>query len=79
VRTTVSFAFRTANAGAADSVRWYCKSGKHAEPTILRHVDFIVTDLFTQCVPSLSNSSALIVTLAGCAPKSSCAICATLR
>ncbi|EJD45809.1 3-hydroxyanthranilic acid dioxygenase [Auricularia subglabra TFB-10046 SS5] len=38
-----------------DRLRWYCRSGKHDEPTIIREEVFHVTDLGTQLKPLIRN------------------------
>ncbi|KAI0079132.1 3-hydroxyanthranilic acid dioxygenase [Panus rudis PR-1116 ss-1] len=40
---------------ATDHLRWYCKSGKHEKPTIIREESFHVTDLGTQLKPLIQN------------------------
>ena len=39
----------------ADRLRWYCKSGAHAAPTIIREDAFHCTDLGTQLKPVIQN------------------------
>ena len=41
--------------GAPDRLRWYCKSGNHAKPTIIREETLYVTDLGTQLKPIIQN------------------------
>jgi len=36
---------------ATDRLRWYCRSGAHSKPTIIREDAFHVTDLGTQLKP----------------------------
>jgi 3-hydroxyanthranilate 3,4-dioxygenase len=38
-----------------DRLRWYCRSGAHDEPTIIREEVFHVTDLGTQLKPLINN------------------------
>ncbi|KAK2467924.1 hypothetical protein APHAL10511_000219 [Amanita phalloides] len=38
--------------GSLDRLRWYCKSGAHADPTIVHEATFHVTDLGTQLKPA---------------------------
>ncbi|PVF96953.1 3-hydroxyanthranilic acid dioxygenase [Serendipita vermifera] len=38
-----------------DRLRWYCRSGAHTEPTIIREEVFHVTDLGTQLKPLINN------------------------
>ena len=38
-----------------DRLRWYCKSGAHATPTIIREDTLHVTDLGTQLKPIIQN------------------------
>ncbi|KAJ3481024.1 hypothetical protein NLI96_g7943 [Meripilus lineatus] len=40
---------------AIDQLRWYCKSGAHAKPTIIRQEKFHVTDLGSQLKPLIQN------------------------
>ena len=39
----------------SDRLRWYCKSGKHAKPTIIREETLHVTDLGTQLKPIIQR------------------------
>ena len=39
----------------SDRLRWYCKSGKHEKPTIIREDAFHCTDLGTQLKPVIQN------------------------
>ena len=38
-----------------DRLRWYCKSGAHDKPTIIREDAFHCTDLGTQLKPVIQN------------------------
>ena len=38
-----------------DRLRWYCKLGKHAKPTIIREERLHVTDLGTQLKPVIQR------------------------
>lgn len=38
-----------------DRLRWYCKSGAHTTPTVIREEAFHVTDLGTQLKPLIQN------------------------
>lgn len=38
-----------------DRLRWYCKSGAHPTPTIIREDTLHVTDLGTQLKPIIQN------------------------
>ncbi len=38
-----------------DRLRWYCKSGAHSKPTIIREDAFHCTDLGTQLKPVIQN------------------------
>ncbi|KAI0718418.1 3-hydroxyanthranilic acid dioxygenase [Cerioporus squamosus] len=40
---------------AIDRLRWYCKSGAHAKPTIIREDSFHCVDLGTQLKPVIEN------------------------
>jgi 3-hydroxyanthranilate 3,4-dioxygenase len=39
----------------SDRLRWYCRSGAHNEPAIIREEVFHVTDLGTQLKPLIRN------------------------
>ncbi|KAF8631454.1 hypothetical protein AX15_002392 [Amanita polypyramis BW_CC] len=41
--------------GSIDRLRWYCKSGAHASPTIIHEAAFHVTDLGTQLKPVIEK------------------------
>ena len=38
-----------------DRLRWYCKSGAHSKPTIIREETLHVTDLGTQLKPIIQK------------------------
>jgi 3-hydroxyanthranilate 3,4-dioxygenase len=38
-----------------DRLRWYCRSERHSEPTIIREEAFHCTDLGTQLKPLINN------------------------
>ena len=42
---------------SADRLRWYCRSGKHAKPFIIRQVQFHCTDLGSQLKPHINVST----------------------
>ncbi|KAJ7720285.1 3-hydroxyanthranilic acid dioxygenase [Mycena maculata] len=41
--------------GSLDRLRWYCRSGAHAEPTVIYEEAFHVTDLGTQLKPVIQR------------------------
>lgn len=45
---------RVPDAALSDRMRWYCRSGKHVEPTIIREVAFHCVDLGTQLEPHIN-------------------------
>lgn len=46
---------RVRPAGSMDRLRWYCKKGGHAQPTVIREEVFHCTDLGTQLKPLINN------------------------
>jgi len=45
---------RVRPAGSVDRLRWYCRKGNHAKPTIIREESFHCTDLGTQLKPLIN-------------------------
>ena len=41
----------SSNVRLSDRLRWYCQSGNHKEPTVIRELAFHCTDLGTQLKP----------------------------